>query len=47
MLQIPYLASQLSVFFAPTRYRGVKITCSCFMVVLQIMKNYKAYYSLS
>jgi hypothetical protein len=37
----------LSVFFAPTRYRVVKIVCSCSDVVLQIMKNYKAHYNLS
>jgi hypothetical protein len=30
----PFLARQLSVFFAPTRYRVVKITCFSFEVVL-------------
>jgi hypothetical protein len=34
-------------FFAPARYRVVKIACSCFEVVLRTMKNYKAHYSLS
>jgi hypothetical protein len=37
----------VSVFFAPARYRVVKIVCSCFEVVLRTMKNYKAHYSLS
>jgi hypothetical protein len=35
----PYLVCQLSVFFAPARYRVVNITCSCFEVVLRTMKN--------
>jgi hypothetical protein len=30
----PFLMCQLSVFFAPARYTVVKITCSCFEVVL-------------
>jgi hypothetical protein len=30
----PYLACQLSVFFAPAGYRVVKIVCSCFEVIL-------------
>jgi hypothetical protein len=34
-------------FFALARYRVVKITCSYFEMVLQIMKNCKAQYSLS
>jgi hypothetical protein len=42
----PLLAHQLSVFFAPTGYRVVKITCSYSEVVLQTM-NYKAHYSSS
>jgi hypothetical protein len=37
----------LSVFFAPVRCRLVKITYSCFEVILRTMKNYKAHYSLS
>jgi hypothetical protein len=37
----------VGVFFAPTRYRVVKIVCSCSEVVLQTMKNYKAHFSLS
>jgi hypothetical protein len=37
----------LSVFFASTKYRVIKIVCSCSEVVLRNMKNYKAYYSLS
>jgi hypothetical protein len=32
--KFPFLAHQLSVFFAPTRYRVVKITHSCSKVVL-------------
>jgi hypothetical protein len=43
----PFLACQLSMFFAPIRYRVVKIACSCSEMVLQTMKNYKAHYSLS
>jgi hypothetical protein len=43
----PYLARQLLVFFALAIYMVVKITCSCFEVVLQTMKNYKSHYSLS
>jgi hypothetical protein len=43
----PFLAHQLLVFFAQAKYRVVKIACSCFEVVLQTMKNYKAQYSLS
>jgi hypothetical protein len=45
--KLPYLARKLSVFFAPARYRVVKIACSWFEVVLRTMKNYKANYSLS
>jgi hypothetical protein len=37
----PMLVHQLSVFFAPARYRVVKIMCSCFEVVLRTIKNYK------
>jgi hypothetical protein len=37
----------MSVFFAPARYMVVKIACSCSKVILRIMKNYKAHYSLS
>jgi hypothetical protein len=37
----------VSVIFAPSRYRVVKIACSCADVVLRTMKNYKAHYSLS
>jgi hypothetical protein len=40
----PYLAHQLSMFFAPARYRVVKIMCSYSKVVLQTMKNYKIVY---
>jgi hypothetical protein len=36
----------VSVFFAPARYRVVEIACSYSEVVLQIIKNYKAHYSL-
>jgi hypothetical protein len=43
----PFLARQLSVFFAPPRYRAVKIVRSCSEVVLRTIKNYKAHYSLS
>jgi hypothetical protein len=43
----PFLACQLSVFFAPVRYRVVKIVCSYSEVVLRTMKSYKAHYSLS
>jgi hypothetical protein len=39
--------TNVSVFFAPTRYMVVKIVCSCSKVVLRTMKNYKAHYSLS
>jgi hypothetical protein len=35
----PFLVCQLSVFFALTRYRLVKIACSYFEVVLQTMKH--------
>jgi hypothetical protein len=34
-------------FFAPARYRVVKIICSYSEVVLGIMKNYQVHYSLS
>jgi hypothetical protein len=37
----------VGVFFAPARYRVVKIVCSYSKVVLQTMKNYKSHYSLS
>jgi hypothetical protein len=37
----------VSVFFAPARYRVVKIVYSCSEVVLRTMKNYKAHDSLS
>jgi hypothetical protein len=37
----------MAMFFAPARYRVVKIVCSCSEVVLQTMNNYKAHYSLS
>jgi hypothetical protein len=40
----PFLGHQLSVFFAPARYRVVKIVCSCSEVVLQTMKNYTIVY---
>jgi hypothetical protein len=43
----PCLACELSVFFALTRYRVVKVACSYSEVVLQTMKNYKAHNSLS
>jgi hypothetical protein len=42
----PFLACQLLMFFAPVRYRVVKIACSYFEVVLRII-NYKAQYDLS
>jgi hypothetical protein len=35
----PYLASELSVFFAMTRYRVVKIMYSCSEVVLRTIKH--------
>jgi hypothetical protein len=34
-----YLACQQSVFFTPARYMVVKITCSCFEVVLWTIKH--------
>jgi hypothetical protein len=40
----PFLAHQLLVFFAPTRYRVVKITCSCSMVVLRTTKHTMVYF---
>jgi hypothetical protein len=43
----PLLMHQLSVFFAPARYRMVKIAHSYSEVVLQSMKNYKAHFGLS
>jgi hypothetical protein len=43
----PILACQLSVLFAPARYRVVKIAHSYSELVLCTMKNYKAHYSLS
>jgi hypothetical protein len=39
--------NDLSIFFAPARYRVVKIAHSSSNVVLQTTKNYKAHYSLS
>jgi hypothetical protein len=45
--KFPYLARQLSVFFAPARYMVVKIMHSYSEMVLQTMRNYKAQYSLS
>jgi hypothetical protein len=42
-----FLARQLSVFFAPARYRVVKIMHSYSEMVLWTMQNYKAHYSLS
>jgi hypothetical protein len=42
-----YCSRVVSVFFAPARYRVVKIACSYFEVVLRTMKNYKTHYSLS
>jgi hypothetical protein len=47
MLQIPFPGVPTVSFFAQARYLVVKILCSCSEVVLQTMKNYKAYYSLS
>jgi hypothetical protein len=38
--------SSYRCFYAPARYRVVKIVCSYSEVVLQTMKNYKAHYSL-
>jgi hypothetical protein len=37
----------LSLYFAPARYRVVKIVCSYFEVVLRTMRNHKAHYRLS
>jgi hypothetical protein len=42
-----FQGSPLSVFFAPAKYWVVKIMRSYFKMVLQTIKNYKAYYSLS
>jgi hypothetical protein len=39
----PYLACQMSVFFAPARYRVVKITRSSSEVVLRTMKHIVIY----
>jgi hypothetical protein len=39
----PFLARQLSVFFAPARYKVVKITCSYSKVVLQTTKHTMIY----
>jgi hypothetical protein len=39
----PFLAGQLSVFFAPARYRVVKITHSYSEMVLQTTKHTKIY----
>jgi hypothetical protein len=41
----PFWACQLSVFFAPTRYRVVKIARSCSEVVLRTTKNTMVYSS--
>jgi hypothetical protein len=38
-----FLVRQLLVFFAPTRYRVVKIVCSSSDVILQIMKHTMIY----
>jgi hypothetical protein len=43
----PFMAYQLSGFFAPARYRVVTITCSYSEVVLRTMNNYRVHYSLS
>jgi hypothetical protein len=43
----PFLVCQLLVFFAPARYRVVKILRFYSEMVLRTMKNYKAHYSLS
>jgi hypothetical protein len=43
----PFQACQWPVFFAPVRYRVVKITCSYSKVVMRTMENYKSHYSLS
>jgi hypothetical protein len=39
----PFLACQLSVFFAPIRYRVAKIVCSYSEVVLRITKHTMVY----
>jgi hypothetical protein len=44
--QRQHMIEEVSVFFAPARYRVVKIVRSCSEVVLQTVKNYKAHYSL-
>jgi hypothetical protein len=36
----------MSVFYAPARYRVVKIVPYCSEMVLRTTKNYKAHYSL-
>jgi hypothetical protein len=41
------LSTMLSMFFAPARYRVVKIACFYYEVVLRTMKNYKVHYGLS
>jgi hypothetical protein len=46
-LQIPPTGMPTVSVFALARYGVIKIVCSCSEVVLQTMKNYKAYYSLS
>jgi hypothetical protein len=43
----PSWRANYQCFFAPGRYRVVKIACSYSEVVLTTMKNYKAHYSLS
>jgi hypothetical protein len=40
----PFLVRQLSVFFASTSYRVVKITCSYSEVVLRIKKHTMVYH---
>jgi hypothetical protein len=39
----PFLMHQLSMFFAPARYRVVKITRSCSKVVLSTIKHTMVY----
>jgi hypothetical protein len=39
-----FLVHQLSVFFVPVRYIVVKITCSCFEMVLRTIKNTIVYH---
>jgi hypothetical protein len=42
----PFLARQLSVFFAPLRYMVVKIVCFCSEVVLRTTKHTMVYHGL-